>query len=336
MAKPIYVTSTALALFVVSGLSTAAFGQSCKEYMRLGGRVVAIENQCALSVSASANPTSGTSSTFTVSVADYNGSQNVAQAFFLINYLYLNGANSCYLSYIPGTASNSGLYLLNDPGNQWHGPYPSAQYPSPQSLSQPAPPYDSYGNSQCTITSVNYSPGGNIANLTLGVNFSSSFAGTKVLFGTAADTLGQTWPWQAVGFFSVPGPSVSGPSVTGMSPVTTFGWTGSVTTTFYDTNGWSNDGNVVDVLVNNSLNGSQACYLALSPSINTIYLLNDAGTAIGGSITLPTSATTSNSQCTVNGVGTSFSISGNTLTLTVNLSFSPPFGGDSDLLPRRI
>jgi len=174
---------------------------------------------------------------------------------------------------------------------------------------------------------MNYVPSGNVATLTLGANFSSSFAGTKVLFATATDNLGQAVPWQAVGFFTVPGSSVTEPSVSGISPVTTFAWSGSVTTTFYDINGWFN-GNVADVLLNNFLDGSHACYVTYSPAMNTVYLLNDAGTGIGGSITPGTPTTVSNGQCTVNGAGTSSSISGNTLTVTVNVSFSPTFGGD--------
>jgi hypothetical protein len=77
--------------------------------------------------------------------------------------------------------------------------------------------------------------------------------------------------------------------------------------------------------------GRNACYIAFVQSIATLVLVNDAGDAGGpyaGAIAIPGSGTVSNSQCTVNAVGSSVSGSGNVLTLTLNISFTGSFAGD--------
>jgi len=59
-----------------------------------------------------------------------------------------------------------------------------------------------------------------------------------------------------------------------------------------------------------------------------LYLVNDTGTALSPGLQLNGSGTVSNSQCTVSAAGSSASGSGNTLTLLLNLSFTPAFDGN--------
>src|SRR4029079_5712827 len=56
-----------------------------------------------------------------------------------------------------------------------------------------------------------------------------------------------------------------------------------------------------------------------------VFLYNDAGGAVTGPLTPGSAGTLSNSQCTLNGSGTTGSGSGNTLSLTLSLSFTPSF-----------
>jgi len=92
------------------------------------------------------------------------------------------------------------------------------------------------------------------------------------------------------------------------------------------------DFGVVNVLVNNFIDGRQACYLAYVSSSNTLSLVDDAGDAGGpfaGSLSLNGGAATiQNSQCSVSGAGSSAMKSGNTLTLTLSIAFSAAFAGD--------
>jgi hypothetical protein len=89
----------------------------------------------------------------------------------------------------------------------------------------------------------------------------------------------------------------------------------------------------MNVLVNNFIDGRQACYLAFVPSgatAGSLYLVDDAGTAGGpfAGATLPGSGTIQNSQCSIDIASSSFNASGNTLTLILSITFKPAFSGD--------
>jgi hypothetical protein len=62
-----------------------------------------------------------------------------------------------------------------------------------------------------------------------------------------------------------------------------------------------------------------------------MFLYNDAGTSASAAFTPGSSATASNSQCTLNGTGSSFTTSGNNLTLNVALTFSSGFVGTKNV-----
>ena len=121
--------------------------------------------------------------------------------------------------------------------------------------------------------------------------------------------------------------SSSMPVVTSLSPAAATGSAETYSVQISDASGWQ-DIDIVNVLINRSLDGRQACYLAYSPSGNTIYLVSDAGGGLLPGMPLNGSGTVSNSQCSVAGAGSSSSGSGNTLTLNLNLSFSSSFAGD--------
>jgi hypothetical protein len=122
------------------------------------------------------------------------------------------------------------------------------------------------------------------------------------------------------------------PAPVSVTPGSGSGLTQTFTFTFSDPNGYA-DLSVLDILVNNYLDGIGACYVALVPASATsgyLYLVADAG---GGYVSgtpalLPSSGSFGNSQCTVNGAGSSFSGSGNTLTVTLNITFAPAFAGN--------
>lgn len=98
---------------------------------------------------------------------------------------------------------------------------------------------------------------------------------------------------------------------------------------------------VVDVLINDSLDGRRACYLAVVPlprpsclTSHCLYLVDDAGDADGpfaGYSEIPGFAgqsTVRNGQCTIDAsLGSLFAI-GNSLSMTVAMAFSPAFTGN--------
>ena len=123
---------------------------------------------------------------------------------------------------------------------------------------------------------------------------------------------------------------VHNPEVGTLTPVISSGASQTFTFKFTDSFGAA-DLTVANVLINSSLDGRQACYLAYVQQTNTLFLVNDAGEPGGpfaGGIVLNGSGSINNSQCTIAGAGSSATVSGNTLTLTLNISFSSTFGGN--------
>jgi hypothetical protein len=123
------------------------------------------------------------------------------------------------------------------------------------------------------------------------------------------------------------------PSPASVSPGSGASSTNTFTFTFDDPNGYA-DLAVVNVLVNNYLDGIGACYVAFAPASATsgyLYLVDDAGDGgyVNGSpMLLPSSNTLQNSQCTISGAGSSVLASGNTLTLTLAITFASGFTGN--------
>ena len=110
------------------------------------------------------------------------------------------------------------------------------------------------------------------------------------------------------------------------------GSTQTFTFTFNAPNGWQSLG-VVDVLINNFLDGIGACYVAFVPTVSSagfLYLVDDAGDAGGNfsATTLPSTGVVQNSQCSIAAAGSSVVESGNTLTLTLAVTFKAPFSGN--------
>ncbi len=169
---------------------------------------------------------------------------------------------------------------------------------------------------------------------------------TNVLFpiySPAALNLGTTYYWKIVA--NNPNGSTSSatwsfttmlagaPAAVGSSPASGSGLTQTFTFTFNDSSGWQ-DLSVVNVLVNRYLDGVGACYVAFAPasaSSGYLYLVDDAGDggyANGSPIALPSGGTLQNSQCTISGAGSSVVSNGNTLTLTLAVTFKSTFAGN--------
>jgi len=79
-------------------------------------------------------------------------------------------------------------------------------------------------------------------------------------------------------------------------------------------------------LINATNTITNACYGAFLPLWNALYLMNDAGTAWLEPITIGQAGTVENSQCKIDGPGTSATL-GASLTLNVAVTFKPAFAG---------
>lgn len=91
------------------------------------------------------------------------------------------------------------------------------------------------------------------------------------------------------------------------------------------------DENVLDiiganVLINSSLDGQHACWVWYDDQSNYIWLANDDASVWNGMV-LNSANTLQNSQCAINGSGSSIAFGGGTRNLAVNISLKPGFSG---------
>jgi hypothetical protein len=255
---------------------------------------------------------SGSSRTFTFTFSDPNGWQDLNVVNVLIND-FLDGRRACYLAYVRPL---NVLYLVNDAGDAL---LPGLVLNGTGSVS----------NGQCTVYGSGSSAtgSGNTLTLTLNITFSGSFAGNRIVWLAARDAGENNSGWVPAGVWNVPGLPASSPAVGGVVPAAGSGQTQTFVFTFSDASGWQNLG-VLNILINDYLDGRHACYLAYSRPLGVLYLVNDPGNALLPELYLGSAGSVSNSQCTVYGTGSSASGSGNTLTLTLNVRFSSSFAGE--------
>jgi len=310
----------------VTGANAATVGQVITNGDNINIQYGATPNgpaPAALSALPSAGSTA--SQVFTFVFAHPAGWQTLSLLNVLVNSS-LDGRHACYLAFVPsgaGVPSGSGSLLLVDDSGDAGGPYQSLAVPGSGTVS----------NSQCSISGAGstVSAGGNYLWLTLTIAFSQSFSGNKVIYSAAGDSSGNNTGWQALGVRQVPGTTpATTTSVIGATPDrgggVTCGSDGTCTNaipftfTFSDTKG-TQDLGVVNILINNFIDGRQACYLAYSRPLGVLYLVNDPGTALLAGQSLSTSGSIGNSQCTVSWGASPVAVNGNNLTLSLNIVF---------------
>ena len=265
----------------------------------------------------SATPSSGSGSvqTFGFLFSDSNGFTDLSTIYMLINPV-LNWPGSCFTSYV---RSSNTLYLLNDAGTFWLGPVTPAGG-------------GSLANSSCTLSAGGSSvlTSGNNLTVSVALTFAGAFAGTKSIYMNAQDAGGLWSNWQQRGAWTVPPVGNQPPSAVSVTPASGSGSNQTFSFLFSDANGFA-DLSTAYMLVNATLNWPGSCYAAYTRASNTLWLLNDSATFWLGPVTPGVPGTLQNSQCSLNGVGSSGSGSGNNLTVSVSLTFISAFGGAKNL-----
>ncbi len=114
-------------------------------------------------------------------------------------------------------------------------------------------------------------------------------------------------------------------AVTSVTPINASG-SSSVFRAVYSDGAGAADLTAVHLLFNSAVNGAGACWIYYARAANIMYLVDDNGTGLAGSVTPGGSGTVANSQCRIASGGASSS-AGGTLTLPVSVTFSPSFVG---------
>jgi len=190
-------------------------------------------------------------------------------------------------------------------------------------------------NSQCAVNLVSAAGNGTTLTLVLNIAFTPAFGGNRILYTAAGDLAQANTNWQALAVWqALPFTPPGSIAVTGLAPARGAAASGTnqqLMLTLTDSKGFGDFG-IVDVLINNFIDGRQACYLAYAASGNILYLVDDAGDAGGpfaGSMALNGgSGSIQNSQCMVSGTGSAIMPGPGTLSLTLNITFKASFAGN--------
>jgi hypothetical protein len=187
-------------------------------------------------------------------------------------------------------------------------------------------------NSQCSlnVAATSVAQNGNTLTLNLAMTFKPAFAGAKNIYLYAADIAGPNSGWQQPGTWIVPSGVVT---VTANSVTPSSGSLASQTFALqYSDTAGATSLQLGYAYFNATLASSAAnsCFLYYNVGANQINLLNDAGAA--WMTATPGAATTlQNSQCSLNVAATTAALNGNTLTLTLAMTFQHAYAGAKNI-----
>ena len=254
-----------------------------------------------LVVSVTPNAGSNGAQNFTAVYSDLNGVADLASVRILFNATP-TGPNACYVSYFP--PSNQ-LYLANDANTALIGPV------TPGSSAQ-------ISNSQCTLSAPgsSYSASGINATLTASIAFVRTPPENIYLLDDEKDTSNSGWikegTWGAT--LGLPAPvSVTPGSGSGRSQI--------FTAVYSDPNG-GYDLATLHLLFSPRVSEINGCSVFYNRAASAFYLDNDNGTELSVPVHPGSTAQVSNTQCTLSGTSSSYSVNGNDATISVALAFN--------------
>jgi hypothetical protein len=184
-------------------------------------------------------------------------------------------------------------------------------------------------NSQCTIANAGaVTLSGNNLILPVTITFAGGFTGSKNVYAYASDNQGLNTGWQLMGTWAAV--AATTPTIVSVNPINGVGSPQTFTAT-YASNLGATDLPTVYLLINTSISAVGSCSAVYQRSTNALNLFNNAGNGyVAGTINPGTAGTLSNSQCTMGNVG-AVTLSGNALTLPVNITFAGGFAGSKNV-----
>jgi hypothetical protein len=206
----------------------------------------------------------------------------------------------------------NGLFLMNDAATSFFGPIAPGSAGTLQ-------------NSQCALNASGSSVSmvGSTLTVNASLSFKPAFAGTKAVFLFAYTASAFT------GFQNAGAWNVTAVTTLAAGPLTPTSGAGAsqVFSAQYTNPGGASAFTNAFLLISSGLASLNSCYVEYETSVNGLFLMNDAATGFLGPIAPGSAGTLQNSQCTLNGSGSSVSIAGSTLTVNASLTFKPAFTG---------
>jgi hypothetical protein len=239
------------------------------------------------------------------------------------NVVQYTATGSCLVEY--NRISNA-MRLINDAGTNW----------LPGTIGLPVGQTGTLANSHCTLNVGQSSAqvNGTTMAVTAAVTFSAGFTGELATFMQGFDVTGAyTGMTQFGNWLAAAGTHAPGPYVVSLSPTSGAGSSTTLTFTAGHTSGVSSL-SFVTMLISPVIVGGTACQAFYFPATNVLNLVNDAGSAMvsANGITPGTAGTLANSRCSINTGAASRSVSGNNVTVSLPMAFSPgTFGGTQNI-----
>jgi hypothetical protein len=185
-------------------------------------------------------------------------------------------------------------------------------------------------NSQCTIGGPGTSVTGAGTTLTvvLPIKASSLFGGARKVYLYSKDMYGVQVGWDQRATWTLP---ISGtPSFGTVTPSSGTGTGATFTFTFNHSAGYLQLTSIYGMF-STSTSSVSACMWKYTQANNSLWLLNDPGNAYLGPLSPASTSTLQNGQCAVGGSGTSVTMSADTITVILPVSFSGSFAGAKKL-----
>jgi len=251
-----------------------------------------------------ANP-SGSPQTFTLLTRDPNGFADISRLYWVVNSTPTVPVNSCHGFY---DRASGAFYLFNDALNAVLGPV------APGSVT-------TVSNSQCTLHGAGSTVTGSGTDLTATVQLSLSQsygAGAQKLYVWVVDNAQTGTGWVLAsnwGGSTAP----AAPTLVSVVPGVSAQATQIFTVTARDTNGHTDINRVYFVINTNPSVPTGSCHGFYDRAANAVALFNDNLTSLTA-FTVGTAGTVQNSQCSINGTGTTVTASGNDIVLNLNMT----------------
>jgi hypothetical protein len=249
---------------------------------------------------------SGAAQVFTFVFSDTKSASNVQTAAMMINNT-LTGTNACWLVF--DRAANTVSLLWDSATGSYGKPFGSSA---------------TIQNSQCALGVATMTVSGNSTIISLPLAFKGAFTGPKNVYMYAVGPNGNTG-WVQRGTYAVVAGGV--PVASSAAPSSGTGSGQSFTFTMSDQGGSSFLVAAAMLFTPASFNLNNACYILYDRTNNRFSLFNNTYTTGSNGFVIGSSGSVSNSQCTLYANGSTAIIGATTVTMTVNVAFSPSFAG---------